>query len=236
MALRPLALLRTTHYAILGTLRAHKVVFLAIGLLLVLGVGFLVLWIDGGRNRFLPKNFGVVEPGLIYRSGQIHGAILEDVLKEHHIQTVIDVSGDSGRSHEDAELEIVARLGVEKHTFDGLDGHGLGPIESYANAFTTLVEERRRGRPVLVHCRAGSERTGALISLYRVLVEGWSPEKAYAEYLRYRHRPPKSNVLFDQLNAHMDAFLAKVVASGALESMPDPAPRLGPPTPPTTKP
>ncbi|MDJ0976589.1 MAG: tyrosine-protein phosphatase, partial [Planctomycetota bacterium] len=163
MAFRPLTILRSIHDAVWGTIRANKVVFAANILLFVGGVGLLVLWIDGWRNRYLPKNFGIVENGFIYRSGQVHGDLIEDVLKEHHIRAVIDVSGDTGRSHEAEQLAVVERMGLERTTVEGLDGHGLGPIESYATAFTALVEARRAGKPALVHCRAGSERTGALV-------------------------------------------------------------------------
>ncbi len=223
MAIRPLHICYSFHRAVC----ANWPVALAIGLLTVVGIGGLVLWVDGVRYRFLPKNFGTVEEGLIYRSGQIHGAIIEDVLVDHHIQTVIDLSGDSGRSHEDAELAVVDHLGIEKLTLAGLDGHGLGPIESYAQAFCRLVKERQAGRPVLVHCRAGSQRTGALIALYRVLVQGWTPDQAYAEYLRYRRRPPSSNDLFDHLNKHMARFLELVVEDGALPAVPETLPVLG---------
>ncbi|HWC66012.1 MAG TPA: tyrosine-protein phosphatase [Thermoanaerobaculia bacterium] len=36
-------------------------------------------------------------------------------------------------------------------------------------------------RPIVVHCHLGADRTGALIALYRVVVEGWSNEDAIRE-------------------------------------------------------
>lgn len=38
-----------------------------------------------------------------------------------------------------------------------------------------------RKSPILVHCWHGSDRTGAVIASYRVVVEGWSKEKAIDE-------------------------------------------------------
>jgi protein tyrosine phosphatase (PTP) superfamily phosphohydrolase (DUF442 family) len=35
--------------------------------------------------------------------------------------------------------------------------------------------------PVLVHCQHGADRTGTMIALYRVVVDGWSPEDAVKE-------------------------------------------------------
>ncbi|MEJ2528204.1 MAG: tyrosine-protein phosphatase, partial [Sulfurovaceae bacterium] len=38
-----------------------------------------------------------------------------------------------------------------------------------------------RKSPILIHCWHGSDRTGAVIASYRVIVEGWSKEKAIDE-------------------------------------------------------
>lgn len=197
------------------------------GLAAVVALGS-AYWLEYGRNRFLPKNFGVVERGFIYRSGQIHGDIVEDVLRDNHILTVIDLSGDSGRSHEAEQLAAVKALGIEKFDVEGLQGDGIGPIRSYALAYCKLIEERSRGRPVLVHCRAGSERTGTFFQLYRVLHDGWTPERAYAEYLRFRKKPPKSLKSINWLNEHLPVFIDLVCEDGALPEAPAPLPEFGP--------
>jgi tyrosine-protein phosphatase SIW14 len=36
-------------------------------------------------------------------------------------------------------------------------------------------------QPVLIHCHEGRDRTGVLIALYRVRIDGWSPMKAQQE-------------------------------------------------------
>lgn len=36
-------------------------------------------------------------------------------------------------------------------------------------------------QPVLVHCKHGSDRTGTMIAVYRVIVEGWSKDEALRE-------------------------------------------------------
>lgn len=39
----------------------------------------------------------------------------------------------------------------------------------------------RADKPVLVHCWHGSDRTGIVVAMYRMVVQGWSREKAIAE-------------------------------------------------------
>lgn len=36
-------------------------------------------------------------------------------------------------------------------------------------------------RPVLVHCQHGSDRTGTMVAIYRIAVQGWSKERALDE-------------------------------------------------------
>lgn len=45
-------------------------------------------------------------------------------------------------------------------------------------------------KPLLVHCRRGSDRTGVVIALYRIVVDGWDKDRALNELLRdeYGHQ------------------------------------------------
>src|SRR5262249_45716480 len=46
-----------------------------------------------------------------------------------------------------------------------------------------------QNRPLLIHCQQGADRTGAMVALYRVVVQGWPAEKAVEEMTRggYHH-------------------------------------------------
>ncbi len=39
-------------------------------------------------------------------------------------------------------------------------------------------------QPVLVHCKHGSDRTGMMIAIYRIAIDGWSKQQAIDEMLR----------------------------------------------------
>lgn len=38
-----------------------------------------------------------------------------------------------------------------------------------------------RTSPVFVHCRHGADRTGTMVAIYRIVIQGWSYEDAIAE-------------------------------------------------------
>ncbi len=71
-------------------------------------------------------------------------------------------------------------------------------------------------QPVLVHCLHGSDRTGTMIAIYRIVVEGWSKEQAKAEMVNgdYGFHPVWQNLLrfIDQLD--VEALKAEVARQG----------------------
>jgi len=52
-------------------------------------------------------------------------------------------------------------------------------------------------QPVLVHCRHGSDRTGTMVAIYRIVVEGWTKEQATAEMVNggYGYHPVWRNLV-----------------------------------------
>jgi tyrosine-protein phosphatase SIW14 len=39
--------------------------------------------------------------------------------------------------------------------------------------------------PIFIHCWRGKDRTGLIVALHRVLHEGWTPQKAYDEWVAF---------------------------------------------------
>jgi protein tyrosine phosphatase (PTP) superfamily phosphohydrolase (DUF442 family) len=54
------------------------------------------------------------------------------------------------------------------------------PEEKEAVRFLKIVTDPQR-TPVLVHCQHGADRTGTLIAVYRIAVQGWSKAEAVRE-------------------------------------------------------
>jgi hypothetical protein len=197
-----------------------------VGLALVgLSVG---LWTLVLRDRFVPKRFGVVVPDKVFRSGQISRHLIADVVDRHHIGTIIDLNGlDPADADQRAELAVSEAKGVQHLRFP-LRGDATGQIDRYAGAVAAIVESERAGRPVLVHCAAGSQRTGACVSFYRLLVRHDPPADVYRELANYGWDARTNQVLLDYVNGHMSELAQLLVERHVVDRAPTPLPSLHP--------
>jgi hypothetical protein len=170
----------------------------------------------------VPKNFGTVVPGKIYRSGELTIAALADVVRDHDIRTIIDFGAfEEGSPAEILEAKAAEALVVERHVLR-LEGDGTGNPDMYLQALRIMSDPERQ--PVLIHCGAGSERTGCAVVLYRHIVQGVDVDRAYEEARRFSHDPernPKLRPLIDYIVLPVrDAFTNDLPAV----TLPDRAP------------
>ena len=165
------------------------------GLVVVVAAAVAVGWVlrYHVRDNVWPRNFGVVQEGVLYRSGRQTEAMMARLVREHGIRTIVDLGnaprGSAASGHWD---QVAAALGVERYAF-GLQGDGTGDPNDYVAALKVIRDPAKR--PVLVHCAAGAQRTSVCVALHRTIDEGWPLERAMGEALEYRHRPEKNPAL-----------------------------------------
>lgn len=196
--------------------------------LVALVAAAVLLWEGVLEYRFVAKRWGVVEPGSIYRSGQVSKWLIGDVLQSHNIQVIIDMNGiESDDEHQQQEIQVARERNIELHRCQ-LGGDGTGDVQSYAEALKVLADSQEAGKPVLVHCSAGAQRTGGVVAFYRLLIQGRPPAFVYNEMQEYGWDPVGDRVLLDYINDHMAELANLLVSNGVLERVPDPLPVLGP--------
>jgi len=127
------------------------------------------------RTLSLPKNFQVVRTGVLYRSGQMRPEHFDRVLREHHIRTVICLNPEPASAF---EADACGRAGTRFVSLR-MPGTGVGRPEDFEKVLAIVRDPSQQ--PVLVHCYAGANRTGATVALYRMLEEGWRMEDALRE-------------------------------------------------------
>lgn len=127
------------------------------------------------------KQFAVVVPGKVYRSGLLKSHQLESAMETLHLKTVICLDAKEA----DREQALCEEHGVRLLSFD-MHSSGEGSPEEYAAVVWTLNDPA--SQPVLVHCRAGVARTGASVALYRMSIQGWTFDQAISELKSFERK------------------------------------------------
>jgi protein tyrosine/serine phosphatase len=113
-------------------------------------------------------NFNTVVAGEIYRSGQLSATQIADYTEEYGIRTIINLRGDNtGRAWYDDEVTEAARLNISHIDFAISARREL----TAAQAATLVALMRNARKPILIHCQAGSDRTGLASALYLAAIK-----------------------------------------------------------------
>ena len=168
-------------------------VFKVVAIALLVGVGI-------GAGAFLKDypahHFGIVKEGVLYRSGQPKWLGWRKLLGDYGIKTVVSVreldpEADWFQLEED--LCRARNVSVERM-----------PVGSVTDADVVRfmkIMNRPNAKPVLIHCEAGSVRTGVIVAAWRMIEEGWNYAKAITEANSFGFREdshlPYTNYLRD---------------------------------------
>ena len=128
-------------------------------------------------TRVSIDNFGKINDNY-YRGAQPGRGDYAD-LAAIGVKTVIDLQID-GPSN---EAGLVQRAGMKFFRIGMTTSQA--PTTSQIDQFFKIVTDPAN-QPVYVHCQGGRHRTGAMTALYRMTVDGWTSDKAYAEMKQFR--------------------------------------------------
>lgn len=138
-----------------------------------------ILAIKYGRHHIWPKRFAEVEPGRLYRSGYCEPGPLTDVVQTYKIKTILTLLGDEPGTPDQVKEETVAKRENVTVLHIGMPGDGRGEFTQLDAAADAMADAAKQ--PMLVHCSAGVNRTGAAYVAYRLKYCGWTIDRALAE-------------------------------------------------------
>jgi protein tyrosine/serine phosphatase len=125
-----------------------------------------VLQVDG--------NFHEILPGELYRSAQPTPSELARYIHHYGIKTVINLRGPSDRQWYRDEVATTSELAVQHVDFRMSATRQLSLDES--EKLIAILKDA--AKPVLIHCRAGADRTGLASVIYLQQVAGVNEETA----------------------------------------------------------
>lgn len=137
------------------------------------------------------KRLRVVEPGVLYRSGQLTADGFRDAVQRYRIRTIVNVQDevpDPTLHHgplsfgTTKESELCRELGVNYVWLaPDLRPRTLNmPKPTVLDDFFAVLDDPSN-YPILLHCKAGLHRTGVLTAVYRMEYQNWSRESAFRE-------------------------------------------------------
>jgi len=116
-----------------------------------------------------------VDPGDLYRSGQLDGAQLEEAIERYRIRTIINLRGENpGKAWYDEERAVAEAHGVTLVDI-GMSARRLPHRDDLVRLLDAFHEAER---PILVHCYGGVDRTGEACAIYSMEHLGESREEA----------------------------------------------------------
>ena len=123
------------------------------------------------------KNFGCINENY-FRGAQPQARDYAD-LAALGVKAVLDLEQDG----EAGESKLVEAAGmkfyrIKMNTQDK-------PSREQIAAFLKIVDDPAN-QPVFVHCHGGRHRTGVMTAVYRLMHDGWSAERAFAEMKQYQ--------------------------------------------------
>lgn len=161
-----------------------------------------------GVNAYIHRpNIGVVngykgEPK-IFRSAQLTAERLEQLLEEEEIDVVLNLRGiNEGAPWYDAEKALLEELDIE-YVSRGFGKNNPPTKKRFLKILDLLEEVNASGEELLIHCRAGADRTGLISAITQIHLYGYSVDQAMEESLKqfrfghiYNENAPIEQVLF----------------------------------------
>jgi protein tyrosine phosphatase (PTP) superfamily phosphohydrolase (DUF442 family) len=173
--------------AAVGVVQASRFRAVVADALRIAGIACLLMLAAEGVYVVFDDNLHSVIPQQVYRSAQLDAPTLERVVSRYGIRSVLNLRGHCpGEAWYQAESNVLRRREVAQ--YDVALSSSMVPGVSEMRNLVGVLETAER--PLLIHCRRGSDRTGLVCAMGLLLQEGTPPRQALGQLSwRYGHVP-----------------------------------------------
>ena len=141
-------------------------------------------------RHFHIKNFHIIEPDVLYTSGQPRGMDYTRLLYKYHIGTIVNVRSAAEhreKNWHNEEITWVRNHGVNYFELP-IEKSKYLPDEQTQDRFLAIMADKVN-LPVLVHDSNGRKRVSILAAVWAVKARGYSVEKAVKLVGRIKEQP-----------------------------------------------
>jgi undecaprenyl-diphosphatase len=144
-------------------------------------------------------NFHTITPGKAYRSGEMDRDELEYYVAKYNIKSILNLQGIRASDQHYRDEIAMCRERDLAH-YDLRTSADKKPSRDTIDQLICIF--RAAPRPILIHCKAGSDRAGLAAAIWKVVVDRKSKRLA-AEHLsiRYGHLPFGATTAMDDFFA-----------------------------------
>jgi len=179
----------------MGELVKIKRIFTLIFLSAVLGISF-----PGHSKNFITSffrstgqqirkliwghNFHTVDASILYRCRQLSDTEMENYITKYDIKTVLNLRPEDEEPDAFQQEKQMCKKNNILFLNVPMNGQTITP-EYDVKQLITILEIAPR--PIIVHCRAGADRTGEVCALYKLLNDSSTDEALSQLSLKYSH-------------------------------------------------
>jgi protein tyrosine/serine phosphatase len=150
-------------------------------------------------------NFHPITPGEAYRSAKLDRDKLEYYVKKYNIKSIVNLIGEDPRKPwYRQELQVSAKHDIRHYDIT------LSATDEPTEEDTRKLEEifRTAPRPVLIHCKGGSDRSGLAAAMWKVIVDKEPKSEARKQLsILYGHLPLGKTTTLDHFFDHWEPAL-----------------------------
>jgi protein tyrosine phosphatase (PTP) superfamily phosphohydrolase (DUF442 family) len=130
------------------------------------------------RDEWFEKRVSVVVPDRIIRGAWQRPGPLRQIIAREKVRTILSLTAIN---HDDPkyvhQAKVVRETGVAWEFVPILGSYAS--LDEMATAVEILADPARQ--PIFYHCVAGHHRSSQVQAAYRIAMEGWSADRAWAE-------------------------------------------------------
>jgi protein tyrosine/serine phosphatase len=150
-------------------------------------------------------NFHPITAGEAYRSAKLDRDELEHYIKKYNINSIVNLLGEDARKlWYQEELQVSAEHNIKHYDISLSATHE--PTDEEARRLVEIF--KTAPRPVLIHCKGGSDRSGLAAAMWKVIVDKEPKSEARKQLsILYGHFPLGKTSAMDHFFEHWNPAL-----------------------------